>query len=270
MKNRIICWAGGLVMALLGAGCRDTTPPPPYSSIPPTGTYTTLRGTTPKPLPAPDESRDYRPMFQDTPVVTQVPPEQPEFVSAYQSVGRPRIALFVNRTYGGEASVPPTTPPEQARQQAGPGAVELPPPARIDYDAVENILTDWLAAGGKVTLVSAKLSESQIRAAIKGDYDPFKELSDKQKVDVLIFVRASETRQTPQGVAVRLVAEAVNTAGGESLGRVVVDSPPFLEKRVINEYTRFMARKLMKDMTDTWRYASAEVSPVETSSTQPQ
>ncbi|GIW76765.1 MAG: hypothetical protein KatS3mg104_1828 [Phycisphaerae bacterium] len=270
MKKRIVCWVGGLGMVLSGVGCRDTTPPPPYSSIPPTGTYTTLRGTTPKPLPTPDESRDYRPMFQDTPLVTQVPPEQPEFVSAYQSVGRPRIALFVNRTYGGEASVPPTTPPEQARQQVGPGAVELPPPARIDYDAMENILTDWFAAGGKVTLVSAKLSESQIRATAKGDYEPLKELSDKQKVDVLIFVRASETRQSPQGVAVRLVAEAVNTAGGESIGRVVVDSPPFLEKRVINEYTRFMARKLMKDMTDTWQNAPVDALPVEKPSTQPQ
>lgn len=270
MKNRMVYWAVGLGLAVLGAGCRDATPPPPSSSIPPTGTYTTLRGETPKPLPTPEESQRYQPPFQDAPLVTQVPPEQPGFVAAYQMVGRPRIALFVNRTYGGEAVVPPTTPPEQARQQAGPGAVELPPPARIDYDAVENILTDWLAAGGKVTLVSAKLSESQIRAAVKGDHEPLKELSDKQNVDVLVFVRASETRQTPQGVAVRLVAEAMNTVGGESLGRVVVDSPPFLEKRVINEYTRFMARKLMKDMTDTWQNLSSGVSPVEKPSTQPQ
>ncbi len=256
MRNLIILTGLGCGM-LISAGCRDTTPPPPTSSVPPTGTYTTLRGEVPKPLPVQDERDPFVPPFNDPALVTQAPPEQPAFVQAYQNIGRPRIALFVNRTFTGEANVPPTTPPEQGRQQAGAGAVELAPPARIDYDAVETIMTDWFAGGGKVTLVSAKLSEAQVRAAMNGEYNQLKELSDKQNVDVLIFVRASETKQTPQGIAVRLVGEAVNTVGGESIGRVVVDSPPFLEKPVINEYTRFMARKLMKDMTDTWNNAPA-------------
>jgi hypothetical protein len=269
--RNLIMFAGLGCGMLLSAGCRDTTPPPPMSSVPPVGTYTTLRGDTAKPLPASDEQDAYQPPFQDQPLVTQAPPEQPAFVQAYQNVGRPRIALFVNRTFAGEAQVPPTTPPEEGRLQAGASAIELSPPARIDYDAIETIMTDWFSGGGKVTLVSAKLSEAQVRAAMQGAYNQLKELSDKQNVDVLIFVRASETKQTPQGVALRLVAESVNTVGGESIGRAVVDTPPFLEKQVINEYTRYTARKLMKDMTDTWNNAPAP-RPVEAPAptTQPQ
>jgi hypothetical protein len=206
----------------------------------------------PKPLPAQDRDVSINPPFDDAPLVTQAPPEQPAFVEAYTAVGKPRIAVYINRTFQGQPNVPPTTPPETGRAQAGPGAVEIAPPARIDYDAMENILTDWFSGGGKVTLVSAKLSEAQIGQVQNGAFDGLKELSDKQQVDVLIFVRASETKQSPRGLEVRLVGEAINTVGGESLGRAVVDAPPILEKRVLNEYTRFVARKLMKDMTQSW------------------
>lgn len=256
MRAKIIN-TGLFLGILLGAGCRDTTPPPPTSSVPPEGTYTVLRGETGKPMPSPDDASTYQPPFQDQPLLTQAPPEQPAFVAAYRNVGGPRIALFVNRSFTGEANVPPTTPPEQGRREAGPAAIALAPPVRIDYDAIETIMTDWFAGGGKVTLVSAKLSEAQVRAAVQGEYNQLKDLAEKQNVDVLIFVRASETKQTPQGVAIRLIGEAVNTVGGESIGRAVVDTPPFLEKTVINEYTRFTARKLMKDMTDAWNNAPA-------------
>jgi hypothetical protein len=51
---------------------------------------------------------------------------------------------------------------------------------------------------------------------------------------------------------VRLVANASNLKGGESLARAVVDVPPPLEKTKLNNYTRFVARKLMRDMTAAW------------------
>ncbi len=254
MKRSTIHSGLGMIL-LVSAGCQDTTPPPPTSSVPPVGTYTHLRGELPKPLPDQDKQADYQPPFKDEALLTQAPPEQPAFTEAYAKVGNPRIALFVNRTLAGIATVPPTTPPDKGREQAGAGGIELPPPARIDYDAVETILTDWFAAGGKVSLVSAKLSEAQVQAVTKGEHNALKELSEKQQIDVLIFVQAAETKQTPRGVEVRLIGEAINTVGGESIGRAVVDAPPILEKRVINEYTRFMARKLMKDMTGTWNNA---------------
>jgi hypothetical protein len=44
----------------------------------------------------------------------------------------------------------------------------------------------------------------------------------------------------------------MNTRGGESLGRAVVDIPPPMEKTTLNRYTRFMARKLMDEMINAW------------------
>jgi hypothetical protein len=54
---------------------------------------------------------------------------------------------------------------------------------------------------------------------------------------------------------VRLIAEAFNIEGGDSIGRAVVDVPPPLEKRQLNKYTRYIARKLMDDMTYAWSTA---------------
>ncbi|MBC7785678.1 MAG: hypothetical protein H7144_17755 [Burkholderiales bacterium] len=133
-----------------------------------------------------------------------------------------------------------------------PGQYDEVAAKRVDYDAIENILTDWLAAGGKVSMISAKLSEAQIKDLQKGRRNVLNELSKDNQVDVLIQVQAHATRQTERGLEVRLVAEAINTQGGESIGRAVVDLPPPLEKRAINEYTRFLARKLMYDMSRTW------------------
>ncbi len=266
--NRVILCASCVGLQFFGlAGCaKDTTPPPPSASIPPVGTYSNVRGASPKPLP-PQDAEGYQPAYVDEPLITQAPPEQPAFVQAYEEVGRPRIALFVNRTFQGQPQVPATTPPPD-RRQTPPGAIELAPPARIDYDAMEVILTDWFAGGGRVKLVSPKLTEAEAQAAIKGDQNALSELSKKYQIDVLIVVQAAETRQTPRGVEVRLVGEAVNTEGGESVGRAVVDLPPVLEKRVINDYTRFVARKLMSDMTRTWNsprpaQAPRELGPAE-------
>ena len=68
-------------------------------------------------------------------------------------------------------------------------------------------------------------------------------------------VQARPTRQTPNGLQVRLIAEAFNIDGGDSIGRAVVDVPPPLEKRQLNKYTRYIARKLMDDMTYAWASA---------------
>jgi hypothetical protein len=38
----------------------------------------------------------------------------------------------------------------------------------------------------------------------------------------------------------------------------MVEVPPPLDKRQLNKYTRFLARKLMDGMTGSWRVAAAE------------
>jgi hypothetical protein len=81
-------------------GCRDNSPPPPRSSIPPIGTYTEMRPVSQKPLP-PIEGKHLCPALRRCAADYSGSAEQPAFVEAYRGVGSPRVALFVNRTLDG-------------------------------------------------------------------------------------------------------------------------------------------------------------------------
>jgi hypothetical protein len=121
---------------------------------------------------------------------------------------------------------------------------------RIDYDAVEKTLTGWMRANGRVTIVSPTLTEAERRDLQQGRQNILQQLS-KEGTHVLIQVQARPTDQLPNGM--RLVAEAIDTATGESLGSDVVDVQPPLDKPMINDSTRFLARRLMSDITRTWQ-----------------
>ncbi len=145
----------------------------------------------------------------------------------------------------------------------------------LDYEAVENIMTDWMASQGQVTVISPllarqRLSDEQVKELQAGRPQMLSEVAEQLGADVLIQVQAHPTRQTPEGLEVRLVAEAMNTHGGQSLARATVDMEPPLTKTQINRYTRFLAAKLMTGMTETWsappppemrRDAQAEPAP---------
>jgi hypothetical protein len=133
----------------------------------------------------------------------------------------------------------------------------------IDYEAIENVMTDWIASNGQVTVISPtmarqRLSDEQVKEIEAGRPQALREVAQQLDADVLIQVQARPTRQTQQGLEARIVAEAINTRGGESIGRAVVDVPPPLDKLQINDYTRFLARKLMDDMAQTWRASPPE------------
>jgi hypothetical protein len=144
----------------------------------------------------------------------------------------------------------------------------------LDYQALENIMTDWIACQGQVTVISPtlarqRLSDQQVKDLQSGRPQMLSEIAQQLGADILIQVQAHPTRQTPAGLEVRLVAEAMNTKGGQSLARATVDMEPPLTKTQINKYTRWLARKLMSDMTATWsappppemRHADAEPAP---------
>jgi len=127
-----------------------------------------------------------------------------------------------------------------------------------DADAMQTALADWLACNGQVTMVSSNTSEKLYDVA-----------------DVLVQVHANTTREYRDGPRVRIVAEARNTKGGVSIGRALVDVPQPLEKTQINYYTRWVARKLMTDMTDSWLQPAPEAMhesapPAPSSTTAPQ
>jgi hypothetical protein len=74
--------------------------------------------------------------------------------------------------------------------------------------------------------------------------------------DVLIQIQAHPTRRQDQ-LVVLLVAEATNIRGGESLAQASVEMPTPVDRIELNNYTRFLARKLMHEMGDTWAAAPA-------------
>ena len=234
MRNALI--SGLLVSAITGCA-RDTAPAPAAARVPgPSERQMTEGIAISKPLP--DSSRDEipAPPFNDAPLVSQEAPETPKFVDAYNRVGHPRMLVWVMHGAGANYD-------EVAARS-------------IDYAAMQNLLSDWLSAGGRVAIISSDLAEQgmtpqQTQALNDGHAANSKELSDRVHADILVVVRAQPTRQG-NGPAVRLVADASNLAGGESLGRAVVDVPPPLDKPQINTYTRFLARKLMLDMTTAW------------------
>ena len=272
MRTLILILITGLI------GCRDNTPPPPRVPVPAQDRDERVRvmeREQMKPLPPPDDgSRQLRPPYDDVPIVSQRPPEQRAFVDAYRQVGSPRITLFVNRTL--EGNIIPVNPDEPSiraevrrhSRDAGdsrgtaeiylrPGQYDEANARALDYQAIETIMTDWLAANGQVTVISPtmarqRLSDQQVRELQEGRPRALSEVAQQLDADILIQVQAHPTRQTREGLEFRLVAEALNTKGGQSIGRAVVDVVPPLEKTTINRSTRFLARKLMDDMIQTW------------------
>jgi len=147
----------------------------------------------------------------------------------------------------------------------------------LDYQAVENILTDWLSASGQATIVSPmlarqRLSDEQVRELEAGRPQVLREVAQQLDADVLVHVTMRPTRQVApglDGLQVRLIGEAMNTRDGQSIGRAVVDVPPPLDKQQINLYTRFVGRKLMDGMTSTWAAGSGNPTPPATNAPLP-
>jgi hypothetical protein len=224
-----------MLVVVAVVGCRDNTPPPQRVPIPAqharrveTTTYRAEREDEAKPLPPPPQA-EYALPFDDPPLLSQEPPEQPAFVDAYHRVGSPRMTVLVNRTLDGS----------------------------LDYQAIETIMTDWLACNGNVTIISPaavrqRLSDQQMKELQEGRPGAMGSVAQQLGAEILVHVQAYPTRKVDLGQEVRIVAEAMNTRGGQSIGRAVVDVPPPLEKQTINRYTRFLARKLMDDMISTW------------------
>ena len=138
-----------------------------------------------------------------------------------------------------------------------PGEYDEAAAKSLDYEALESVLADWMSAGGKVGIVSPtmarqRLTDEQLKDLQSNRPRMLGEVARDLDADILIQVQAHPTRQTQDGLEFRLIAEAINVRGGESIGRGVVDVPPPLDKPKINKYTRFLARKLMDGMVGSW------------------
>jgi hypothetical protein len=210
-----------------------------------------------KPLPPQGPDDLPAPAFNDPPLISEHLPEQRAFVDAYRRVGRPRILVFVNRSLEGE--ILPVNGPPLHRDDAylQPGQYDEASAKSIDYQAMETVLTDWLSANGQVQIVSPvmsrqRLTDEQYKDLQSGRPRMLGEVARQLDADVLVEAQAHPTRQTPEGLQIRLVAEAINVKGGESIARALVDISPPLDRPQINKFTRFLARKLMDGMMGSW------------------
>ncbi len=85
------------------AGCHDPSPPPPRVVVPGADyRQPVARQDEVKPMPPIAQGPVEPQTYNDEPLLVQRPPEQRAFVDAYNRVGHPRIAIFVNRTLNGQ------------------------------------------------------------------------------------------------------------------------------------------------------------------------
>ena len=252
-------------------GCADDRPPvegqPPVRVV--DGPYVNAPA---KPMPPIGPlGPDLPPAFADPALVTQQTPEQQRYVAAYAAVGQPKLIVFVNRTVTGELVPVSGGRPEVTSTSTGygqttttlrPGQYDEADAKGIDYELIENLLSDTLSGGGRVTMIAPvaarqRLSDAEVSEIQSGRPQMLGELATKLNADVFVQVTARPSRQTAQGLGVRLVAQALNTANGQAVAFAAVDVPPPLTKPQLNEYTRFVARKLMDGMSASWETLSA-------------
>ena len=250
---------GRLALAALAAialiaGCDTSTPPP--RAIVPGPTFYPLHQYAPE-KPMPPELDVPPPPFNDPAIITQQLPEETAFIRQYIRVGQPRFVVFVNRDlYGqgiqtpGVIAVPGTYISREQLDQLQ--------AAQLDYMTIETMLADWLAADGKVHIVSPSavhglLTPTQVQNLQAGQPNALTPIAQTLSADVLVQVQVHPVEQTMLGLRYLLIAEAINTRDGASIGRCTIPLDPPLDKPHINDDTRFVARKLMDEITLSWQ-----------------
>ncbi len=126
-----------------------------------------------------------------------------------------------------------------------------------DYGLIEASIVKYFDNSGKVNVedaeqARAKLDREKVLRIENGDAAAERLLSTELQQDILIRVTATPTSHATVGPAVRLIAKAVNTADGRSLGTAFVDMPLPITKTNVNLYTGYLSSELMGDMAKKW------------------
>jgi hypothetical protein len=309
IRNGTIFLAAGIAICV--AGCNSNSPPedqPVQNARPGIGGQPSViyRADVPKPLPDQTSNEPPPPAYDDPALIDQKLPEEAWFVSAYNGVGKPRIAIFVNRTLDGsvvgESTGPiirsdtertatgrvdiqsssgqasggwnyaqgsgqsdsfKTTGPAQYHESTEvylqPGQYDDASMSALDYSEMESLISDWMQADGQVTLISpsylrAHLSDGQMKDLQDGKASGLDAVAKITGADIFVQVQAHPAKRGDQ-VILLLVAEAINIQGGESLAHASVEMPTPVDRTELNNYTRFLTRKLIHGMVQTWSSA---------------
>jgi hypothetical protein len=206
---------GLVALTAVGMSCTRIKPLP-RTPVPDEPTTSSKRVDKPLPVqpPPPVETAAPAPPFDDPPIITQEAPETPAFIAAYKAVNQPSISVAVNR-------------PAQ-------GAFDDATARAVDYEAIQNLLAEFLRSDGRVRIIAALEAGKPVEA------------------DIVVRVIVRPAQKTEQGQEVRILCEAVNSRGGELIASAAEDVPPPLTKANLDRYTRYVGRRLIDGMAKTW------------------
>lgn len=226
-------------LGLTAIGC---TPPPPRIPVPDSANgnpYQTKERDPSKPLPpsATQQSRAIAPpaQVQQPPMPMAVPQE---YIDAYDSVGRPRLLVLIER---------PQSPPTSLV----PG----------DYDLIERVFRDTVGAGGQVATVSAdaireKLSAQQIADVLSNNGSAVSDAAAALHADVLIDLRVA-----PAGDQTQITATARNTRDGQQIATAVATTPAASARRQIDFTGRLLGERMISTLANVWEQMSKQPAP---------
>ena len=250
MRANMSVLAIGLLGAYL-AGCR--TPPPPRVPVPsetdgsPYGTY---QHDEVKPLPPSatqqlkeqsSQSQVSEPVVGIPPAPSGPPPISQRYIEAYDGVGRPRMMVLIDR------------PAEMPRSLvAG------------DYDLLERVVRETLAARGQVMVVAPQTVRENIDAQQTTDInagraDALADAGAKLRADVAVQVRLAP----PSGAAgdTQITATARNTRDSQQIATAATALRPNPQRRDLDFAGRLLAERLVDELATAWERLEKQPAP---------
>ena len=233
--TRLLLAIGLSALVALATGCR--TPPPPRIQIPNESKgneYTTYQHDPSKPLP-PSATQSTNDSPGSAPIRSTTPPPPPAvsqaYLDSYDRVGRPRLLVVVDR--------------DQATRSIVPG----------DYDTLEHVVHDALAAEGQVAVVPTsavrQLNEQQLKNVTGGDTKAIADIGNQLKADVIINVRVAGSTSAEREET-QLTATARNARDGAQIATAASGIPPPPQRRQLDFAGRLLAERLVDELAGAW------------------
>ena len=133
----------------------------------------------------------------------------------------------------------------------------------IDYEMMITALVDFLECDGEVNIIDTEMVDAVVdrETALRADRNDKQALSlIKTKLGADIAVIENVQTSSQAGISTRMVCKAVRTDDARVIGRAYVDLREPLTKRNLRKFSRYLAFKLMEDMTKRWEKPYTTIS----------